>query len=355
MQGQSGPEDLATVLGSPEIVSLYQCFPFCSTPEPPPPPPPIPFAGKVNEASSPHMGTGRNAGIAGASVVMTGDRNGTSTFSTDSNGNYADKYFPESKPTLTVSKWGLSTTGSPGDTMTLHTDATVKLGLEADSAIEANGATFALAGAVNGSGSDTLSRALAAPPSLPSMIKIPRNGEGTASLSITSADHPRFTWAGEAPLALSSSAATGKIASGTMRFAAIHKWVRIHVSLTGLFGALNEDADDAKITVYPYENDGGGKPVYGTAFPLPAVTTATNTFGQANPLTAGERDFYVWTLGRIAKPGTPYHSRFRIHLENDMLVSSPLNDNETFTITDEMRRTGTGNITIKMMLKGSQK
>ncbi len=355
MQGQSGPEDLATVLGSAEIVSLYQCFPYCETPEPPPPPPPVPFSGRVNEASSPNMGTGRNGGVASCAITMTGDRNGTTSFSTDGAGNYSNQYFPESMPTLTASKWGLSTTGSPGSTMTLYTDATVKLGLGAGSAPAADGATFALKGNVNGGTAATLSRALTTSTFLPVLIKIPRNGDTTSSLNVNSADHPRFTWAGEPALNLNASAGAGKIASATMRFDAIHKWVKVHVDLTGLFGPLTEDANDAKITVFSYLNDGAGKPVYTNAFGLPTATTATGTVTQPNPMLVGERDFYVSTLGRLGTAAAPYHAKFRIHLENDMLVSSPLDDNETFTITDAMRKSGTGTITIKMMLKGSQK
>lgn len=354
MQGQSGPEDLATVLGSAEIVSLYQCFPACSTPDPPPPPPPVPFSGKVNEASSPHMGTGKNGGVPSCAITMTGDRNGTTSFSTDGAGNYSNQYFPESTPTLTASKWGLSTTGSPGSTMTLYTDATVKLGIGTNSAPLADNQTFAIKGTVNGSTSATLSRALNMS-TLPVLIKIPRNGDGTSSLNVNSADHPRFTWAGEAPLSLDSSASPGKIASGTMRFDAIHKWVKVHVDLTGLFGPLTEDATDAKVTVFSYLNDGSGKPAYTNAFGLPTATTAAGTVTQPNPMLVGEREFYVWTLNRIATSAAPYHAKFRIHVENDMLVSSPLDENETFTITDAMRKSGVGNITVKMMLKGSQK
>lgn len=356
MQGQSGPEDLATVLGSPELVSLYQCFPFCSTPEPPPPPPPVPFSSKVNEASSPHWGTGRNGGVPNATITMSGDREGTKTFTTDGSGNFSNVYKPESIPTLTASKWGLSTTGSPGSTMTLYTDATVKVGLGAASATAADGQTFALTGSINGGAASSLSRALTTSTYLPSLIKIPRNGEGASTCKITAADHKRFTWAGEAPLNLSASANPGKIASGTMRFDAIHKFIKVTVNLTGLFGPLLEDAGDAKITVYAYKNDAAGNPIYDNDFGLPtAVTPANATVEQPNPLLKGEREFYVWSLARLGSAGAPYHAKFRIHLENDMLVSSPLGDNETLTITDEMRKTGAANITIKMMLKGSQK
>lgn len=355
MQGQSGPEDLATVLGSAEIVSLYQCFPACSTPDPPPPPPPVPFSGRVNESSSPHMGTGVNGGVPSCSITMTGDRNGTTTFSTDGAGNYSNQYFPESTPTLTASKWGLSTTGSPGSTMTLYTDATVKLGLGANSAPAADGATFAIKGTVNGGTSASLSRALTTSAYLPTLIKIPRNGTTSSSLNVTSADHARFTWAGEPALSLSASAAAGKIGSGTMRFDAIHKWVKVHVNLTGLYGPLTEDADDAKITLFTYTNDAAGKPIYTNAFGLPTATTATGTVTQPNPMLKGEREFYVWTLNRLGSAPAPYQSKFRIHLENDMLISSPLDENETFTITDAMRKSGTATVTIKMMLKGSQK
>ena len=343
------------MLGSPELVSLYQCFPFCTTPEPPPPPPPIPFSGKVNESSSPHMGSGRNGGVPSASIKMVGDRNGTTTFSTDGNGNYSEKYYPESKPTLTATKWGLSTTGSPGATMTLYTDATVKVGLATGGAPAAQGATFNIKGKVNGATSATIARALTTSPSVPSLIKIPRNGEAASSLAIDSVDHARFTWAGESPLALSASAAAGKIASGTMQFAPIHKWVRVHVNLTGLQGPLNEDASDAQVTVFPYANSSDGKPVYANAFALPTAQTPSGAVSQANPLSEGERDFYGWTLNRLATAATPYHNRFRIHLENAMLISSPNLDNETFTITDDMRRSGTASITIKMMLKGASK
>ena len=74
----------------------------------------------VEDASSPHLGTGFNGGVPSATITMTGDRNGTTTFSTNSSGDYSSEYYPESTPTLTAEKWGLSTTGSPGSTTPAH-------------------------------------------------------------------------------------------------------------------------------------------------------------------------------------------------------------------------------------------
>ena len=356
MLGQSGPQDVAVVLGSPEVVSLYQCFPSCSVPDPPLPPPPVPFSGRVVESSSPHLGTGFNGGVPSATITMTGDRNGTTTFSTNSSGDYSSEYYPESTPTLTAEKWGLSTTGSPGSTMTLYTDATTKLGLGPDSAPAADGATWTVTGNPNGSGTDSLSRALFMSPSLPALIKIPRNGSTDSSLTVTAADSPRFTWAGEPALALSQTVKTGSIASGTMRFNAIHKWIKVNVDVKELSGVSpTEDTSDLQISVYAYENDGGGKPVYSTRFGLPTVTTASSTIEQSNPAPKGVFNFYVPTVNRLSTPSAPYHPRFRVKLENGFYVSYGSNDNETFTITDAMRKSGTANMTVKLVFKAGQK
>jgi hypothetical protein len=345
---------VSEVLGAPEFVNLYQCFPYCGGAGPTPPPSnPIAFTLRVAESSSPHMGSGTNSGVPFASVVMTGDRDNYRTLSTDGSGNLSNTYRPEATPTFTASKWGIASTGGPGSTITLYTDSTMKLGLADGSAAAANGATFSVTGAANGSGSQTISRSLQMAPGVPALIKVPRNGENGPSIRVTGADNPRFTWNTEAPLALTATANIGKPSNTTMRFLAIHKWVKVAVTFRS---QLNEDQADIKLTAYPYAVDASGAPVYGTPLGLPTVVGSDGrTITQSNPSAQGATQLWFGSLKRLETGSAPYVERFLIHAEGGLLISKPNLANELVVIDQQARLSGVINKTIELQLNGGGK
>ncbi|MEB3223511.1 MAG: hypothetical protein VKS61_15665 [Candidatus Sericytochromatia bacterium] len=346
---------MSEVLGTPEFINLYQCFPYCGGAGPTPPPSnPISFTIRVVESSSPALGSGTNGGVPSASVVMTGDRDNYRTFTTDSGGYVSNTYRPEATPTFTGSRWGISSTGGPGATITLYTDSTMKLGLAPGSAPDAEGATFNVTAAANGGGSGTLSRALRSAPSVPALIKVPRNGEAGGSIRVTAADHPRFTWNSESPLALTSSANVGKPSNDTMRFQAIHKWVRVAVDFRK--PAINEDLAPIKLTAYAYAVDGAGKPVYGTPLGVPTYVGATgSTTPQSNPSAEGQTSMWFWSLRRLEQAGAPYVDRFFIHAEGGFWISKPDAANELVVINDAARVSGVITKTIELLQSGGGK
>lgn len=356
--GQSGPENLGTadeVEQSGELITLYQCFPFCSGVPPIPLPPPEPFSGTVVESSTPHIGAGYNGPVEGATVTLTGSMDSPITKTTNAAGQFGGTYQPPSVPTAFATKYGVSTSGAPASTLTLYTDVTTKVGLTADSAPAALGKTFQVSGRLHNGATGSTAKALYEPGGMPALVKIPRNSAGgQSSLTLTGIDAPRFTWFGEAPslTGLSQSGNAGGSPAGVMRVRAMHKWVKVVVSFEALG---NEPTNDVKLHLHDYVNLADGSPSYAdtTRFGLPTVVTTDSgtTLAQPNPTAAGTVEFYVWTANRLGTAAAPYKAKFRVHAESGRYISNPQGDNETIELTDQARISGLITKKIKLSYK----
>ncbi|MEB3196783.1 MAG: hypothetical protein VKP62_06225 [Candidatus Sericytochromatia bacterium] len=317
----------------------------------------MPFTLRVVESSAPDLGQAQGGGVANCPVTMTGDRDGTTNFTTNGSGNLSGQYKPESTPTFVARKWSISDTGGPGSTLTLRTDASMKLGMEASGAPEASGQTFTITAAANGGGNQSLSRAISAAPAVPTFLKVPRSGDGVSTIAVTAVDHPRFTWDSDAPLNLTASANIGKISNSTMRFRAIHKWVKVTVNFKLPTGVTNtEGIDQIELSAYPYLVDAASRPVYGAKIKLPAATlTDGSIYTQTNPTLKGGRLMYFLSRARLAAGLATYHEKLLIHAEGGFWISKPDLANELITIDDAARVSGAITKNIELEFNGGGK
>jgi hypothetical protein len=345
------------------LITLYKCFPFCSGVPALPDPPVVPFSGTVNEFSQPDMGTGRNAGVPGALVqIRTTKDTPQLDLTTDGAGNYGGSFQPlADAPTATGSKWGVSGLAGYAGPVTLYTDARTKLMLTPDSATGSNNVALALGGLVNGlpaTGSKTV------PFGSPTLITIPRNqAGGNSTITLTSVDHPQYTWYGESALALSQSAPTGQVASGSMSVRTIYKYIRINLTVVPPTGIPLPT--DLELSCYTWGSVSyAGTPTVGTynqsgLFGLPTAVTPSGSLAQTNPTARGpaSQPLYLSSLARLGTPAAPYQPRFHLHVDSKQMQSDPANGNEDVVLdlgdptADDARRTGVFNKTIKLILK----
>lgn len=346
MRGQSGTA--SEVEASGETIVLDQCFPSCDpAPAPPPPPPPVAYSGHVEEVSYAEFGTPRNGGVAGATVILSSDATGDITLTTDGSGNYGGTYQPPADPAVAAYAYGLGASACcASSTLNLYTDVVMKLGLTGDSAPAAQGASFTITGAANGAGGASTAKPLYV--GSPTAIVVPRNqGGGASTITVTGAETPHFTWFGEGGLSLSQSGPTGGYASGSMSFRAMHKYIKVIVTLEPPGGL--PVPPEAVLQNYVFTDTGYAA---SDLFQLPtAYDLSNNMVSQSNPSAPGALSEWVLSANRLSGGGATYQDKFKIHVDAKQMYSDPTNGNEDVAVTDDARISGVIHKTIKLLLK----